>query len=48
VNGVATAVSATSGRVRRLQTGNVRNYAGIVGAGVVLVLVWFVIVRGVL
>ena len=48
VNGVATLVASTSGRVRRLQTGNVRSYAGIVGAGVVLVLFWFVIVRGVL
>ncbi|MBL6629389.1 MAG: NADH-quinone oxidoreductase subunit L [Ilumatobacteraceae bacterium] len=48
VNGVATLVASTSGRVRRLQTGNVRSYAGIVGAGVVLVLIWFVIVRGVL
>jgi len=48
VNGVAALVASTSGRVRRLQTGNVRSYAGIVGAGVVLVLIWFVIVRGVL
>ena len=48
VNGVATLVASTSGRVRLLQTGNVRSYAGIVGAGVVLVLIWFVIVRGVL
>jgi hypothetical protein len=26
----------------------VRNYAGVVGAGIVLILVWFVILRGVL
>ena len=48
VNGVASGVRAVSGRVRTLQTGNVRNYAGIVGAGVVLILLWFVILRGVL
>jgi NADH-quinone oxidoreductase subunit L len=48
VNGVATAVRGVSGRVRGIQTGNVRNYAGVVGAGIVLILVWFVILRGVL
>ena len=48
VNGAATTVSRGAGVMRRGQTGNVRNYAGIVGVGVVLLLVWFVIGRGVL
>ncbi len=48
VNGAAGLVRGTSGVVRRVQTGNMRNYAGIVGVGVVLMLTWFVIVRGVL
>jgi len=48
VNGVASLVRSSSGAVRRVQTGNMRNYAGIVGVGVVLMLVWFVILRGVL
>jgi hypothetical protein len=34
--------------VRKLQTGNVRNYAAAVGVGAVLVLVWLVVVRGIL
>jgi NADH-quinone oxidoreductase subunit L len=48
VNGAAKVVRYTGGRVRTVQTGNVRNYAGIIGVGVVLLLAWFVIVRGVL
>ncbi len=48
VNGAATTISRSAGVIRRGQTGNMRNYAGIVGAGVVLLLVWFVIGRGVL
>ena len=48
VNGAATTIAKTAGVVRKGQTGNVRNYAGIIGAGVVLLLVWFVIGRGVL
>ena len=48
VNGVAKLVGGTAGVVRRGQTGNVRNYAGIVGVGVVLLLAWFVLARGVL
>ena len=35
-------------RSARSETGNVRNYAGIIGIGVVLLLAWFVIGRGVL
>ena len=48
VNGVATAVRSTSGSVRRIQTGNVRSYAGVIGIGVVLILMWFVVLRGVM
>jgi NADH-quinone oxidoreductase subunit L len=48
VNGAAKVVAVTAGQVRRGQTGNVRNYAGIVGVGVVLLLAWFVVGRGVL
>ena len=47
VNGVAKLTGATAGEIRKSQTGNVRNYAGIVGVGVVLLLLWFVIGRGV-
>ena len=32
--------------MRKAQTGNVRNYAAIVGMGVVLLMMWFVIGRG--
>jgi NADH-quinone oxidoreductase subunit L len=46
VNGAARLVAGAGGGVRRIQTGNVRNYAGIIGVGVVLLLVWFVIGRG--
>jgi NADH-quinone oxidoreductase subunit L len=48
VHGAARLVGGSGQQIRKAQTGNVRNYAGIVGAGVVLLLVWFVIVRGVL
>jgi NADH-quinone oxidoreductase subunit L len=48
VNGAAKAVAVTAGQVRKGQTGNVRNYASILGVGVVLLLAWFVIGRGVL
>ncbi len=48
VNGVGALVSATAGKVRKLQSGNVRNYAAAIGSGVVLLLVWFVVVRGML
>jgi NADH-quinone oxidoreductase subunit L len=46
VNGVARLVSSSASELRKGQTGNVRNYAGIVGIGVVLLLAWFVIGRG--
>ncbi|WP_420451514.1 NADH-quinone oxidoreductase subunit L [Ilumatobacter sp.] len=48
VNGVAAAVRAVGGELRRGQTGYVRQYAGVIGIGVVLLLVWFVVVRGIL
>ena len=48
VHGVGRVVSAAGSQVRKGQTGYVRNYAGVVGVGVVLLLVWFVIGRGVL
>ena len=48
VNGTGKLVRATAGKARRVQTGNVRNYAAAVGVGVVLLLTWFVIVRGIL
>jgi NADH-quinone oxidoreductase subunit L len=48
VHGVAKLVSGAGGEIRKGQTGNVRNYAAIVGVGVVLLLAWFVIGRGVL
>ena len=48
VNGVATLVGKTAEGVSKTQTGYVRQYAGIIGAGVVLLLVWFVVIRGML
>jgi len=48
VNGAATLVRETAGEARKVQTGNVRNYAAAVGVGVVGLLVWFVVVRGIL
>ena len=48
VNGAAKLTVMGAGVIRRGQTGNVRNYAGIVGVGVVLLLAWFVVGRGVL
>jgi NADH-quinone oxidoreductase subunit L len=46
VNGVGRVVRGTAQRIRTVQTGNVRNYAAAIGVGVVLVLAWFVVVRG--
>jgi NADH-quinone oxidoreductase subunit L len=48
VDGVGTGVRAASGKLRLVQTGNVRTYAAAIGAGAVLVLLWFVVVRGIL
>ncbi|MEY4174749.1 MAG: NADH-quinone oxidoreductase subunit, partial [Actinomycetota bacterium] len=48
VNGTAAAVKGTAGQVRKAQSGNVRNYAAAVAVGVVLLLAWFVVGRGIL
>jgi NADH-quinone oxidoreductase subunit L len=48
VNGVGRLVRTAGGTLRRGQTGYVRNYAGVIGVGVVLLLGWFVLVRGIL
>ena len=48
VNGTGELVRGTAGKARLLQSGNVRTYAAAVGGGVVLLLVWFVVVRGIL
>ena len=48
VNGVATTVRVAGSQGRKSQTGYVRNYAGFIGLGVVGLLIWFVIVRGIL
>ncbi len=46
VNGAGKLVRGTANEARKAQTGNVRNYAAAIGVGVVLLLGWFVIVRG--
>jgi NADH-quinone oxidoreductase subunit L len=48
VNGVGRAVRGTAGGFRRAQSGFVRGYAAIIGIGVVGLLAWFVVVRGIL
>ena len=48
VNGTATVVRGSAGQVRKAQSGNVRNYAAAVAVGVVLLLAWFVVGRGIL
>ena len=48
VNGTGQAVRAAAGELRKGQTGYVRGYAAIIGIGVVLLLGWFVLVRGIL
>ncbi|HEY7626045.1 MAG TPA: NADH-quinone oxidoreductase subunit L, partial [Ilumatobacteraceae bacterium] len=46
VNGAGRLVRGTAQRVRTVQSGNLRNYAAAIGIGVMLLLVWFVVVRG--
>jgi NADH-quinone oxidoreductase subunit L len=48
VMGAGRTVARAAGQLRRGQSGNIRNYAEILGVGVVLLLAWFVIARGVL
>jgi NADH-quinone oxidoreductase subunit L len=47
VNGVGRLVRGSAGGVRKVQTGYVRQYASALAVGVVLLLVWFVVVRGI-
>ena len=46
VNGIGRLVRGTGQRIRTVQSGNVRNYAAAIGVAVVLLLAWFVVVRG--
>jgi NADH-quinone oxidoreductase subunit L len=48
VNGTGHAVRGAAGELRKGQTGYLRVSAGIVGVGVVLMLAWFVVGRGIL
>ena len=48
VNGTGRAVRGVAGELRKGQSGYVRNYAAIIGVGVVGLLAWFVIARGIL
>ena len=47
VNGVGKLVRGTAGQARKVQSGYVRQYASAIGVGVVLLLIWFVVVRGI-
>ncbi|MDQ3470640.1 MAG: NADH-quinone oxidoreductase subunit L, partial [Actinomycetota bacterium] len=48
VNGAARSVRAVAGVTRKAQSGFVRSYAGIIGIGVVVLLAWFVLLRGII
>ena len=48
VNGSGSLVSGAARQFRKVQSGNVRNYAAAIGGGVVLLLLWFVVGRGLL
>ncbi|RLE19952.1 MAG: NADH-quinone oxidoreductase subunit L, partial [Actinobacteria bacterium] len=48
VNGVGVAVRETATEVSKGQTGYVRQYAGVIGIAAVLLLGWFVVIRGIL
>jgi NADH-quinone oxidoreductase subunit L len=48
VTGTAVVVKETATEVRKGQTGYVRQYAAVIGIGVVLLLGWFVVIRGIL
>jgi NADH-quinone oxidoreductase subunit L len=48
VTGTATVVRGTANQVRKGETGYVRQYGAIIGIGVVLLLGWFVVLRGIL
>jgi NADH-quinone oxidoreductase subunit L len=48
VNGTGRSVRALAGVGRKVQSGYVRAYAAVIGIGVVLLLLWFVVLRGIL
>jgi NADH-quinone oxidoreductase subunit L len=48
VNGVGRLVRGSAAEARKAQSGYVRQYAAALGVGVVLLLAWFVIVRGII
>ncbi len=48
VTGTGVVVKATASEVRKGQTGYVRQYAAVIAVGVVLLLGWFVVIRGIL
>jgi NADH-quinone oxidoreductase subunit L len=47
VNQVGKVVRGTAGEARKIQSGYVRQYAAAIGVSVVLLLVWFVVIRGI-
>jgi NADH-quinone oxidoreductase subunit L len=48
VEGTAVAVRDAAGELRKSQTGFIRAYAALIGVGVVVLLAWFVVARGIL
>ena len=48
VNGVGKLVRGSAGGVRKIQTGFVRQYAAAIGMAIVVLLAWFVVIRGIL
>jgi NADH-quinone oxidoreductase subunit L len=48
VTGTAAVVRGTANEVRKGETGYVRQYGAVIGIGVVLLLGWFVVLRGIL
>jgi len=48
VNGSGSLVTGAARQFRKVQSGNVRNYAAAIGCGVVLLLLWFVVGRALL
>ena len=47
-NGTSVVVRETANEVRKAETGYVRQYASVIGIGVVLLLGWFVVIRGII
>ena len=48
VEGTAVVVRDAAGELRKSQSGFVRAYAALIGVGVVVLLAWFVVARGIL